>query len=156
VGRQLTGDAGPVRRVSFSVTRALRRFTLAFVALLGAASCAPFGIVEALRVGAFVGDYRLVALDSTGTTAFTGTVTLTPESDSSLTASGNLSNFGSVHGEGFVHGDTLYVYLMPQASVAVGFDGTLTSSVFAGIWTYGMDACWVGACRHGPFTARRY
>jgi hypothetical protein len=112
-------------------------------------------MLEVLRVGAFVGDYQVVALDSARNTVFSGTLTLTLQSDTSLTASGELSNWGSVHGEGFVRGDSLEVYLVPQASLAVVFDGMLTSSVFAGIWTYGADACWVTPCRHGPFTAHR-
>ena len=131
-----------------------RSLGLSLFALL-AAACGPSRMVDVLRVGAFVGDYHIVALDSSGSAVFTGTLTFTLQSDTSLVASGDLSNWGSVHGEGFVRGDTLHVYLIPQMSLAVVLDGTMTSSVFAGVWTYSADACWVRPCHHGPFTAHR-
>ena len=154
MARQLAGDARRIPGVLSSVRQPLRHSIFPLAVAAGIASCAPFRIVEALKVGAFVGDYHLVALDSaTNDLAFTGHFTLVANGDSLVGGSGTLSNRGDVRVFGVVRGDTLDAGMSRMPDVGICVHGILNGSDLTGSWV----ACGFPPQPppHGTFTAHR-
>jgi hypothetical protein len=110
-------------------------------------------MVEVLRVGAFGGSYRIVAVDSAMDTAFTGTFMIAAAGDSVVAGSGKLSNLGSVKVRGVVRGDTLDVGMSNHPDDGICLRGTLQGSQLVGSW----QACGFPPQPppHGSFTAHR-